>query len=142
MLRYTITYEESGNPVSKPMANPTAFVRLLDASAVGLSGLCLAHCLALPVAAAFLPVLGTWAEAEWVHLAFLAAAVPISTVALVRSGGWKAPVVLGLALIGIGLLMSGALFANEGVELAMTVAGGLALATAHTLNWRRLGHRH
>ncbi|CAN1533712.1 Mercury transport protein MerC [Caulobacteraceae bacterium] len=124
------------------MANPTAFVRLLDASAVGLSGLCLAHCLALPVAAAFLPVLGTWAEAEWVHLAFLAAAVPISTVALVRSGGWKAPVVLGLALIGIGLLMSGALFANEGVELAMTVAGGLALATAHTLNWRRLGHRH
>jgi hypothetical protein len=124
------------------MVNPTAFVRLLDASAVGLSGLCLAHCLALPVAAAFLPVLGTWAEAEWVHLAFLAAAVPISTVALVRSGGWKAPVVLGLALIGIGLLMSGALFANEGVELAMTVAGGLALATAHTLNWRRLGHRH
>jgi hypothetical protein len=124
------------------MANPTAFVRLLDASAVGLSGLCLAHCLAPPVAAAFLPVLGTWAEAEWVHLAFLAAAVPISTVALVRSGGWKAPVVLGLALIGIGLLMSGALFANEGAELAMTVAGGLALATAHTLNWRRLGHRH
>ena len=124
------------------MANPAAFVRLLDASAVGLSGLCLAHCLALPVAAEFLPVLGTWAEAEWVHLAFLAAAVPISTVALVRSGGWKAPVVLGLALIGIGLLMSGALFANEGAELAMTVAGGLALATAHTLNRRRLGHRH
>ena len=124
------------------MANPTAFVRLLDASAIGLSGLCLAHCLALPVATAFLPLLGTWAEAEWVHLAFLAAAVPISTVALVRSGGWRAPVVLGLALIGIGLLVSGALFANEGAELAMTVAGGLALAMAHTLNWRRLGHRH
>jgi hypothetical protein len=124
------------------MANPSAFVRLLDASAVGLSGLCLAHCLALPVAAAFLPVLGTWAEAEWVHLAFLVAAVPISITALARSGGWRAPVVLGLALIGIGLLMSGALFANEGAELAMTVAGGLALATAHTLNWRRLGHRH
>lgn len=142
MLHYTITYERSGNPVSKPMANPTAFVRLLDASAIGLSGLCLAHCLALPVATAFLPLLGTWAEAEWVHLAFLAAAVPISTVALVRSGGWRAPVVLGLALIGIGLLVSGALFANEGAELAMTVAGGLALAMAHTLNWRRLGHRH
>lgn len=125
------------------MANPSAFVRLLDASAVGLSGLCLAHCLAVPAAAAFLPVLGTWAEAEWVHLAFLAAAAPISIAALARSGGWRAPSVLGLALIGIGLLASGALFApGEGAELAMTVAGGLALAAAHTLNWRRLAHRH
>ena len=52
------------------------------------------------------------------------------------------PVFRRLALIGIGLLVSGALFANEGAELAMTVAGGLALAMAHTLNWRRLGHRH
>jgi len=125
------------------MANPSAFVRILDASAVGLSGLCLAHCLALPVAAAFLPVLGAWAEAEWLHLAFLAAAVPISAMALVRSGGWRAPLVFGLALVGIGLLTSGVFLApNEGAELAMTVAGGLALATAHSLNWRRLGHHH
>jgi hypothetical protein len=125
------------------MANPSAFVRLLDASAIGLSGLCLAHCLALPVVSAFLPVLGTWAEAEWVHMAFLAAAVPISTVALVRSGGWKAPEVLGLAMIGIGLLASGVFLApDEGAEFAMTIAGGLALATAHTLNWRQLSHRH
>jgi hypothetical protein len=125
------------------MANPSALVRILDASAVGLSGLCLAHCLALPVAAAFLPVLGAWAEAEWVHLTFLAAAVPISIAALVRSGGWRAPSVLGLALAGIGLLTSGALLATtERAEVAMTVAGGLALATAHGLNWRRAGHRH
>lgn len=125
------------------MANPSAFIRILDASAVGLSGLCLAHCLALPVVAAFLPVLGTWAEAEWVHLAFLAAAVPISALALVRSGGWRSPSVLGPALAGIGLLASGVFLAqSEGAELAMTVAGGLALATAHSLNWRRLGHRH
>jgi hypothetical protein len=78
-----------------------------------------------------------------VHLAFLAAAVPISAMALVRSGGWRAPLVFGLALVGIGLLTSGVFLApNEGVELAMTVAGGLALATAHSLNWHRLSHRH
>ncbi len=47
------------------------------------------------------------------------------------------------ALIGIGLLAGGVFFArSEGAELTMTAAGGIALATAHTLNWRRLGHRH
>jgi hypothetical protein len=143
MLCYTITYIGFRNPVSEFMANASAFVRLLDASAVGLSGLCLAHCLALPLAVAFLPVLGSWAETEWVHMAFLGAAVPISIASLVRSGGWNAPAVLGLALIGIGLLASGIWLArSEGAELAMTVAGGLALATAHSLNWHRLSHRH
>jgi hypothetical protein len=57
----------------------------LDASAIGLSGLCLAHCLLLPVAAALLPALAVAAEAEWLHLAFAASALPIAGLALARA---------------------------------------------------------
>ena len=47
-------------------------------AAIGLSIACLAHCLALPVAAAFLPVLGVGSEAAWAHWAFVAVAAPLS----------------------------------------------------------------
>ena len=53
-----------------------------DYIAIGLSLACLAHCLALPLAAAFLPLLSTQAEAAWVHWAFVALAAPVSAWAL------------------------------------------------------------
>lgn len=116
--------------------------RVLDGTAVGLSGLCMVHCLALPVAAGFLPLAGAWAEAEWVHLAFLAAAVPTSILALWKSGGWADPVTAGLAAVGLsGLAMGAVAFPSHDWETALTVAGGLLLAAAHVRNWRR-GHRH
>lgn len=37
-------------------------------SVIGLSALCVLHCVALPVLAALLPALSVWTEAEWVHL--------------------------------------------------------------------------
>ncbi|WP_162953530.1 MerC family mercury resistance protein, partial [Pseudomonas aeruginosa] len=40
----------------------------LDSSAIALSSLCLLHCLALPLLAAALPLLGRWEQAEWVHV--------------------------------------------------------------------------
>jgi len=110
--------------------------RNLDLAAIGLSGLCLAHCLALPMAAAFLPLLGAWSEAEWVHLLFLAAAIPVSATALARSGGWRRAPVATLAAAGLLLLTAGALgWPVEAWETGLTVAGGLLLATAHVLNW-------
>ncbi|WP_159088803.1 MerC family mercury resistance protein, partial [Xanthomonas fragariae] len=39
---------------------------LLDSSSIALSGLCLLHCLALPLLAAALPLFGAWSQAEWV----------------------------------------------------------------------------
>ena len=57
------------------MKSPSA--ALLDAGAVALSSLCLLHCLALPLLAAALPLFGVWAEAEWVHLVFVAIALPL-----------------------------------------------------------------
>ena len=111
----------------------------LDATAIGLSGLCLVHCLALPVLAAGLPMLGAFSEAEWVHWLFVALAAPISAYAL--SKRLREPVSFALFLlagVGIAALAAGAAgWPSERHETALTVAGGLVLASAHVWNWRR-----
>jgi hypothetical protein len=120
-----------------------AAVRVLDGSAMGLSGLCLVHCLALPVAAAFLPALGVWAGAEWVHVVFVMFAAPLSALALLRPAhgrGSPAPLV-ALGGLGIVLLAAGA-FGPPAAETPVTVAGSLCLACAHLWNWRRHSRLH
>lgn len=115
---------------------------LLDGSAIGLSGLCLVHCLLLPLAAALLPVLGAWADAESVHVAFVAVAAPLSLLALlgpVRTDSSRWPLMV-LAAIGIVCLALGAFVATTAIgETGVTVVGSLLLAGAHLLNWRRRG---
>ena len=118
----------------------TSVAHLLDGSAIGLSGLCLAHCLVLPLLASLLPVLGAWARAEWVHLAFVAIAAPAAVLALLRPvrGASAPPGLLALGLGGVGLLAVGAA-GSEALETPVTVAGSLVLASAHVWNWRRRG---
>jgi len=115
-----------------------------DMAAIGLSGLCIVHCLALPVAAASLPLLGVWAEAEWLHGLFVVVAAPISLMALLRSARRGLPVApLVLALLGLAGLSAGVLgWPTEAAETLITVIGSLLLAAAHILNWRRLRHAH
>lgn len=124
------------------MKSPPA--ALLDAGALALSSLCLLHCLALPLLAAALPLFGAWAEAEWVHLLFVAVALPITAVALWRAhqqqhlptGAWAA------ATLGLGLLLAGALgWPSHEVETPLTVAGSLMLAATHVWNARRRHRR-
>ena len=128
-------------PVMKP-----ALAKALDLSAVGLSALCLAHCLALPALALALPLLGAWAKAEWAHLVFISLAVPIALLALIdgstgRPVSWR---LAGLAGTGLAHMMAGALaFPEPSWERPLTVVGGLLLASAHIANWRRrAGHAH
>jgi len=111
---------------------------MLDGSAIGLSGLCLVHCLALPAAAALLPVLGAWAEAEWVHILLVALATPVAALAVLRrpadvTFSW---LVAALATAGVLLLTLGALGPHDW-ERVNTVAGIFSLVGAHILNWRR-----
>lgn len=117
---------------------------LLDAGAVALSGLCLLHCLALPLLAAALPLLGVWAEADWVHALFVAVAAPMTGFALWRAHRQQRLPALAMvtAAAGLGLLLAGALgWPNHASETPMTVAGSLLLASTHVWNaWRR--HRH
>jgi hypothetical protein len=108
---------------------------LLDASAIGLSGLCLIHCLALPLVAALTPAVAAWAGAEWIHGAVVLVAVPLSALALWRRGqrlSVAIPAVLGLALLALGALH----WPEAALETPITVAGSLALAAAHLTNWR------
>jgi|AntAceMinimDraft_1070359.scaffolds.fasta_scaffold08492_2 hypothetical protein len=111
----------------------------LDASAIGLSGLCLIHCLALPFLAAFLPVAGLWAEAEWVHKAFVVAALPISGFVILRAWRRRADkIFVGLAGMGLVLLSLGA-FAEplHDNETQLTITGALTLAGGHFWRWHR-----
>jgi len=119
----------------------TVKARLLDMTAIGLSGLCLAHCLILPVIAALLPALTAWTHAEWVHLVFVLIAAPLSGFAfLSKVGGRRAPAgVLTLAAIGLAGLVAGvAGWPSHGSEEVVTIVGSLFLTAAHLWNWRRI----
>lgn len=116
---------------------------LFDRIGIALSGLCLVHCLALPVLVALLPVLassamGDLAEAEWFHAAMLVPVVLVSGSVLgrrVKRVRWLAP----LLVVAFGAMV-GALFAREEWhEQALTVIGASLLILAHWLNLR--GHR-
>jgi hypothetical protein len=120
-------------PQPQPRSAPAAG----DAVAISLSGLCLAHCLALPLLAGFLPLAGAWAEAEWVHWLFAAIAAPVSLLTLARPAD-RSPSILSIALIGLAFLFAGAAgFPSHDLETPLTVTGGLLLAAAHLLNGRR-----
>ena len=117
--------------------------KALDLSAVGLSALCLVHCLALPGLALLLPVLGFWAEAEWVHIAFILVAAPVAVLAFIDLKAWRPRSwsMIAVAAAGLALMLAGALeFPIAGYERPLTVLGGLLLAGAHVANWRRRGH--
>lgn len=114
-----------------------------DLFAIGLSMACIAHCLALPVAAAFLPLLSGWSEAEALHWIFVAIAAPLSVWALLwppRGAVRATPVVL--AALGIAALTAGAAeWPSHDMETPVTVAGGLLISAAHLINLRRRRHR-
>ena len=117
---------------------------LLDAGALALSSLCLLHCLALPLLAAALPLFGAWAQAEWVHLLFVAIALPLTGYALWRADRrHRLPVMAWTAAgLGLGLLLAGALeLPSHAWETPLTVTGSLLLAATHVRNARRR-HRH
>lgn len=114
----------------------------LDRTAIGASFLCLLHCAGIPLLIAALPALSrVVALPESFHLWMLAFAIPTSAVALLaarRAHGANRPLLLGG--LGLGLMVAAAmLFAETWAETALTMAGGLCLATAHLLNLR---HRH
>ncbi len=124
----------------KPVA-PTPWA---DLSAAALSGLCLLHCLALPLLASLLPVLGTWSDAEWVHGLFVLMALPLSLLALGRAHArrrlpWR---MWALAALGLLALTAGALgWPDTRWETPITVGGSLLLVATHLWNLHR-GHAH
>ncbi|MCL1500051.1 MerC family mercury resistance protein [Xanthomonas nasturtii] len=110
---------------------------VLDTSAIALSSLCLLHCLALPLLSVALPLLAAWSRAEWVHVMFAAAAVPLSSYALWSTHRRHAlpPAVWALAGCGlVGLVLGASGVVGEHLETPITVTASLMLASAHLLN--------
>ena len=124
--------------------------RALDALAVSLSGLCLIHCLLLPLALTLFPIFAAAVVDDAVFHAFLFVAVlPTSCIAFVlgyRHHHDRALIILGglgLLVLGVAAVVGHDLFGPTG-ERWVTSLGGLLLATAHVVNYRhsRAKHRH
>ena len=117
----------------------------IERMAVGASAVCLVHCIGLPVLLAALPALAMIIKIpESFHVWVLGLAIPMSGVALLlgmRDHHSRLPFLVGC--IGLCLLAIGALVLLGGrFETPVTISGGLVLATAHILNWRRRHGRH
>ena len=109
----------------------------LDRVGIGLSGLCLVHCVATTVMVALLASAGGMLVSPHLHEIGLAIAIPLGVVALVRGimeHGFMMPVSVG----GLGLgVMAGALtLPHGGTEIAWTLVGVGLLALGHDLNRR------
>ena len=110
----------------------------LDRAAIWLSGLCLVHCLALPLAILLAPTLSHWVEATetTTHWILFGIAIPISLVAFVQ-GYRRLRSKLTLLLGGLGLLLMlvavSHVFGRE-LEVALTVVGVTAVMFAHLRN--------
>ena len=115
---------------------------IADVSAVGLSSLCLVHCLMLPVVVSVYPAtIALTLSDEVFHVFMVLMAIPISVFALFF--GCRSHRSYSVALtgaLGIGLLLMSAFLphelAGETGERLLTVSGALSLSVSHILNFR------
>jgi hypothetical protein len=119
-------------------AMPRSFhIPTLDRMAVGLSGLCVIHCVLSVIFVAVLSGAGTLLTNPLIHRVGLFGAVVLASFALGQ--GYMThratrPALLGLT--GLGLMIAGLLAPHGWVEVAATVAGVSILAAAHLMNAR------
>lgn len=120
----------------------------MDKTAIGLSLLCLAHCLILPSAFALLPVFWSLTlEDELFHLALLVAVVPLSAFALFmgcrKHRTWSVVILGG---VGLSVLISSAIFAHdllgERGEQVGTVVGSVFIILCHYKNYQLCNKYH
>ena len=116
-----------------PLAIPT---HRLDRMAIGLSGLCLVHCVATTVLLALVSAAGGVLGAPIIHEVGLSLAMVMGAISLGRGileHGYSMPSAVG----GLGLgVMAGALtLPHDGTEALYTVVGVAILALGHRLNF-------
>lgn len=105
-----------------------------DAVGIAMSGLCLVHCLLLPLLVAVTPTISVVAG-EGVHQMLLLVLVPPLLLALVRGRRRHGrDAAAALLLTGLALLVAGAFLGIEDWEVPLTVAGSLAVIIGHALN--------
>ena len=119
------------------MAGVAARFGWVDRAGIGLSGLCLVHCLASTILVALLASAGGLLVSPHLHEIGLAIAIPLGTVALGR-GIFELGFMMPSSVGGLGLgVMGGALtLPHGGNEVAWTLIGVGLLALGHDLNRR------
>jgi hypothetical protein len=113
----------------------------LDRLAIGLSGLCLVHCVATTVIIAMLSAAGSWLGADWVHEVGLLIAMGLGAFALGRGAlehGFIMPIAVGS--MGLGVMGGALTLPHDGTEAIATMVGVLILALGHDLNRRGSVH--
>ncbi len=121
-------------------------ITIVDGFSVSLSGFCLIHCLFGPLLVIFLPMVGTsMFTHELFHQLLLVLVVPASIFALGmgchKHRSWT---VAALGILGVSLLAFAAFFGHDMLgetgEEALTILGGLILATGHLKNYSQCRH--
>lgn len=110
-----------------------------DAAAMIASGLCLVHCLAIPLVLLLVPTVGALiALPEEFHRWAVAIAIPTSAIAVLFGyRRHRALMPLSLAVPGLTLMAWGAFFtSNPMLEILLTVVGASVLAVGHWCNWQ------
>lgn len=116
--------------------------KYMDTAAVVLSGICMLHCLALPIALTILPIVNvTLLDESTFHLIMVAVILPISVIALsIGCRQHKDKLTLVLGSVGLLILTVTAIFGHDVLGLTgeriVTSIGGLILAAAHIQNYR------
>ena len=117
---------------------------ILDHAAIALSGLCLVHCLLLPIIIVAMPLLAQLNETHF-HAQMLLVVVPVSLFAFAhgyrRHGNLR---IIAGGIAGIAILFIGGtvVHANYGIlgDSLLTIAGSIVLATSHYFNNRLMRH--
>ncbi len=109
---------------------------VLDRLAIGLSGLCLVHCLATAVFLALLSTIGGLLGDPIIHEVGLVLAMILGAVALGRGvleHGFLLPAAVGS--LGLGVMAGALQLGHDGTEAIFTMAGVGILALGHRLNF-------
>ncbi|MDL2341011.1 MAG: MerC domain-containing protein [Pseudomonadota bacterium] len=115
-----------------PFAIPTS---RLDRIAMGLSGLCLVHCLATAVLLGLLASAGGMLGSPLIHEVGLSIAMVLGSIALGRGvleHGFLLPSAVGS--LGLGIMAGALTMPHGGNEPIFTVLGVMILALGHRLN--------
>ena len=107
----------------------------IDRLAIGLSGLCVVHCLATTVILALLASAGGILGAPWVHELGLVLAMVMGAIALGRGiveHGFMMPSSIGA--LGLGVMAGALTLPHDGGEALFTIVGVGILALGHRLN--------
>jgi hypothetical protein len=110
---------------------------VIDRLAIGVSGLCLVHCVASAVLLTILASAGGLLVDPIFHEVGLMIALVLGVVGLGRGvmiHGFMLPAAIGS--LGLGMMAGTLTLAHGGIEVAYSIAGVLILALGHDLNRR------